>query len=486
MSLKRNTLYNLLGSILPMFIGMVTVPIYLRTIGDARYGVLALVWLFLGYFGLFDPGISRAATYHIARLHKPEQTKERESVFWTALLVNLGFGLVGGIAVYLAARPVFMTTFKMPENMRAEVMASLPWLASSVPISIVTGMIGGAVQARERFASYNIVGVVGAILSQIVPLAVAKFHGPNLEWLIAAVLITRIVSAAPYCFTLWTAMPLFKGGGYDRRLVKPLFSYGGWITVTNLLNPILTTADRMLVGSVLNAQAVAFYSVPFNLVSRASVIPGSLQTSLFPRLSQASTPEESGKLAYSAVAALAAVMTPICVIGIASMPIFMRLWVGSSFADHSWGVGVVLLIGIWLNALGYIPYGQLQAMEKPDVVAKFHAIELVPFLGVLWLGLHFFGLIGAAWAWTFRMAIDSALLFAVGSKINGWTRVLTGLGLVLLAAVFPPQKILSVRTLIELAIIAVSIVWSLRISPAVGKLLRLKFGSKGPSQEVVA
>src|ERR1700761_5029026 len=108
MGVKRDTAYNLLGSVVPMAVGVVTVPVYLRAIGDARYGVLALVWLFLGYFGLFDPGISRAASYHIARLHSDEQTKERESVFWTALLVNMGFGLAGGIAVYLAAHPVFM------------------------------------------------------------------------------------------------------------------------------------------------------------------------------------------------------------------------------------------------------------------------------------------------------------------------------------------------------------------------------------------
>src|ERR1700689_2457584 len=116
MNIKRHSIYNLAGSVGPMLVSMLTVPAYLHIIGNARYGVLALVWLFLGYFGLFDPGITRAATFHIARLHRADQNLERESVFWTALVVNTAFGVVGGVAVYFAARPLFMNAFKIPES----------------------------------------------------------------------------------------------------------------------------------------------------------------------------------------------------------------------------------------------------------------------------------------------------------------------------------------------------------------------------------
>jgi len=90
MGAKRHTANNLFGSVLPMTMSVITVPLYLRVIGDAQYGVLALVWLFLGYFGVFDPGITRAALFHSARLRDRTQEKKRESVFWTALAVDVG------------------------------------------------------------------------------------------------------------------------------------------------------------------------------------------------------------------------------------------------------------------------------------------------------------------------------------------------------------------------------------------------------------
>lgn len=471
MSVKRDTVYNLGGSIAPMFVSLLTVPVYLHLIGNARYGVLAIVWLFLGYFGMFDPGITRAAAYHIARLHSPEQSRERESVFWTALLINSAFGIVGGIVLYFAARPIFMSFFKMPASMKAEVMTSLPWLAASIPVSIVAGVLGGALQAREWFGFSNSVNVGNAVVTQLAPLAVAYWHGPELTWLIPTVLVARTVGAIPMGIALVRALPLGIGGHYDPSRMKDLFTYGGWITITNLMTPVLSTMDRMLIGSLLSAEAVAFYTVPFNLVSRASILPGALASSLFPKLSRGST-EDSSRLASDSVAALAAVMTPVIVLGIAVLPVFMRHWVGHSFAEHAAPVGIIVLIGIWVNGLAYIPYSHLQATGRPDIVAKFHALELAPFIGLLWVGLHYFGLVGAAWAWTFRVAFDAGLLFIAGGRIPRWPRLIPGGLIVLMAAFVSPASILSARSVFELLLLTVSLLWSWNLSPPLRSAIR--------------
>ena len=476
LSILRHTSYNLLGSVLPMVVGIVTVPIYLHLIGDARYGVLAIVWLFLGYFGLFDPGITRAALFHIARLNAKEHSRERESVFWTALVVNLGFGLVGGAVLYLAARPLFMTTFKMPVSMRGEVMTSLPWLAASIPLSVVTAILGGALQARDRFGVYNAIYVFNAFLTQLVPLAVAYWHGPDLAWLIPAVILTRVAGTIPSMLALIGILPLGTGGGFDRTKLKPLFSYGGWVVITNLLSPILDSMDRMLIGSVVSAEAVAFYTVPSTLVSRFSVLPGSLVSSLFPRLSRGNQ-EDSSRLAGEAVTTLSAVMTPVVIAGLGGIALFMQVWVGKAFAQHSIPVAVALLVGIWVNSLAYVPAAHLNAINRPDLPAKFHAYELVPFLLVLWFGVHFFGLRGAAWAWTLRVTIDAVLLFVVAGQTPGWTRVLPGGALVLLATLFTPRTILSPGMAAELILLALGLLWSWHVSPVLQSLVRTQLRS---------
>ena len=64
--LARNVVWNLLGTGAPLLVAIVAIPLLIQGLGTARFGVLTLAWLVVGYFSLFDLGLGRALTKLVA------------------------------------------------------------------------------------------------------------------------------------------------------------------------------------------------------------------------------------------------------------------------------------------------------------------------------------------------------------------------------------------------------------------------------------
>ena len=310
MSIRRNTIYNLFGSIIPLVISLVTIPIYIGLIGEERYGVLAIVWLLLGYFGLFDLGLGRATAQQIAALRNAS-AELRAQIFWTALTLNIGLGIVGGLLIWPSAAYFFETVFKVEELLQPEIQNAVPWLALAVPMAIVTGTLSGALQGRERFFELNLISVSGTVLFQLLPLAVANFLSTDLAILLPAVIFARLLTMLALFERCQHHITRCYNPSFQRAQAGKLLRFGGWVTVTSFVGPMMVILDRFIIGALMGAKAVTYYTVPFQLAERTRMIPGALTTALFPRFS-ASSPEEEKVLADEAMKVLVIRSTETC------------------------------------------------------------------------------------------------------------------------------------------------------------------------------
>jgi O-antigen/teichoic acid export membrane protein len=118
------------------------------------------------------------------------------------------------------------------------------------------------------------------------------------------------------------------------------------------------------------------------------------------------------------VLALAGILTPIVVVAILGTGPFFRLWIGAAAAARCTHAGELMLVGVWINGLSWVPHALLQARGRPDLTAKFHVFELMPFVGLLWVGIHFGGVPGAAAIWCGRVTADAALLFTAARMVR--------------------------------------------------------------------
>lgn len=413
-SLKVNTLYNLAGSVVPIVVSLVTVPLFLHLIGVEKYGVLAIVWLFLGYFGIFDLGIGMASANLFAKL---DDMEDINSVFWTAIWLNTFLGLVGGAILYLLGNVAFEYWFKMSSPMHDSVISTLPWMALTVPVITVSGVFSGYLDGRQKFLLLNSLGVVGTFFLQVVPLFVAYVYGANLDWIIPGAIIARIVfGAIPMGIISVFAIGIFNPVLPKKCWIKMLLGYGTWTTISGMITPLTSSLDKFMLGSILGPAAVTFFAIPERLARQGAIIPGAVTRALFPRLSGAEE-NDAHATTTNAFNLLLYVQTPmICGIILVLQP-FLGLWVGWTITDKAGPVGLIIAATVWIVGLNYLPSMLLQARGRPDIAAKLRLMEIIPYVIVLWLSIHYFHLIGGGLALLFVNVLDMALLFW-GAKLT--------------------------------------------------------------------
>ena len=409
MSIAKNTAYGIGGAIIPLIVAIGTVPLYLHLVGNERYGALTIAWLFLGYFGLFDFGLGRATTQRIAALtHASRQ--ERSDVFWTAVVVNLGLGVVGAVVLYFAANYFFEEVFKVSDALRSEVVTSVPILALSVPVATLTGVVSGALVGRERFLAVSTANLVGNLLYMIFPLIVAYLVSPYLPLLIGAALLARVVALTLFFRGTWVHVIRGCAARFDRGQWRALTAFGGWVGLSAVVGPVMLMSDRFIIGSTLGALAVTIYSVPFQLASRFAIFPVSFANVMFPRLSAELDPVRARAMSVTATQSTGLIFLPPVIGAICVMRPFLQTWLGAMLDPQAVLIGQIALVGFWMNGIATVPFAMIQARGNSRYTALVHMAELLPYLAVLFALGSLFGLAGICAAFGIRCAADLLIL----------------------------------------------------------------------------
>src|SRR5258708_13438622 len=131
--LAQNTFWNLAGSCFPIVGAVVCLPLLKRGLGTDRLGIISLAWTVIGYFGLFDLGLSRALTQVVAERLGQKRLDEIPSLICTSLYLMTGLGAVGA-GVILLGSPWFLEhLLKSPPQLYREALVSFYWLGVPIP-----------------------------------------------------------------------------------------------------------------------------------------------------------------------------------------------------------------------------------------------------------------------------------------------------------------------------------------------------------------
>ena len=418
--IHANAAWNLAGLAAPLLVAVAAVPRLVSALGPDAFGLLTLAWSCIGYFSLLDLGLGRALAQLTAADLAGGGGREIPARFWTSLYLMV---IVGGLgAVVLALLSGWMTNhfFHLPAALQTDGRQSLCLIAVSIPVVTASAGVRGFLEAHQRFATVSAVRIGMGLLTFGAPLALLPYS-VRVTTFVAALVLTRVLGLAVYFALAVSTMPaLWHSRSLDLAKAGGLLRLGGWMTVSNVVSPLMTYLDRFLIGAILSVGAVAYYVTPFEMATKLLLIPSALAGVLFPAFSGALAGDRAsaGALYRRSLAVVVFILLPLSLALAAFGKFGLKLWLGPVFANNTCHVLPILSMGVFVNGLAGIPFALIQAAARPDITAKLHLAEAPVFLAACWYLTQRFGIDGAAVAWAGRATFDAVALLLLARRWN--------------------------------------------------------------------
>ena len=390
-------------------------PFFLHLLGTEQYGRWMLLLTFGGFGGLVGLGMGTAAIKEVSAFRGRGDLNGAANAVRNCLAVTLASSLALSalfLIIGLLAAPNLLTRMGEPAQVRVIVVAACMLLALEQIDTVFTGAIRGL----ERFDISARIEATAKLILVGSSLAAAWWTRDlcTVLWTTITITVLRALAKCAIATKLLHTGALWPRWQSDH--IARVFAFGKWTWAQSIGAAMFATADRLIVGSLMGADALARYSVCLQLAQQVHTVPAAAAQVLFPMISRRNAqrrevlPLVKRAMLWSILLA-ALLALPM----VAFRHAILTIWVGSAIADQSSGVLGLLAIGFALLAINNVPHFVLLGFDDARLVAW---CNIGAGIFALLIGLWFIplvGLIGAAWA---RLGYAAAICLLIVPMIN--------------------------------------------------------------------
>ncbi|UKK90265.1 flippase [Citrobacter portucalensis] len=413
MAIIKNSFLNLTGILVPTIFSIPAIGYMARELGTELFGVYTIALALVGYSSIFDVGLTRALVREVSINRDNENLLDK--VFSTATIVVFCISVIGSLVIYLNVGHI-VDWLNVSRVHQDEICSAIKVLSFTIPLFLLNQIWLALPEGKENFKFLNIQRILSSIFTAVIPVLFIMLNS-NLLAAMQGLALGRILSLI-ICY-LSLRNDINRAGIYfDKKSLVKLVSFGGWLTVSNIISPVMVYFDRFIVSNIMGAKNVAFYAAPAEAVMRLSMLPGALARAIFPRLSRAKSISNYNSDLRLSIIIISMALLPLVIFIFSMSKWLMITWMGNEYGGVASYILKILIVGYFFNSLAQIPFTSIQALGKAKITAIIHVFEVLPYLLLLYFCVVNYGIIGAAVAWTIRVTIDCFLLFIINYVIS--------------------------------------------------------------------
>lgn len=392
-SLAADTAWNGGAQVVPQIISLATVPILLSHLGVDGYGVWALTNTLIIFAVSLDGGMSSSAQRFFALYLSRGDAKHASRLTTTLTAAAIGFAALLYV-IGPALAQFILAIVRIPESIQPAAIVMFRNLGILVLLMLLSNILGGYLQAAQRFRAI----AISAVTANLTFLAGLLYAGDRLTILRVFILslmqigVLNVMLAINARHFLRTTVSKFL----PKQEVTEFYSYAWRTQITNASALAILQTDSIFVAILLPIDQLGYLAIGGQVATAVRSIPMFALAPLLSRLTRTfggAGMKGVTKLAnlqngrwVSAIAIYATVAVP-------AVAFAVRAWAGPyQLAELA---AAVLTFGNCFNLLPGVASSYCRAIGRPGIEARYSLVLVVGNMALSWPCTYFWGLPGA-------------------------------------------------------------------------------------------
>jgi O-antigen/teichoic acid export membrane protein len=359
-SVRLNLSSNLVSKVLIAAIGLACVPVYIRVLGVAGYGVIG-IWITLETMAnILDLGLSPTMTRELAataRLAEEAQNvrdlvRTMEVIYWT-------IGLFIGVAIVLGAPLIAAHWLQSSQLSAVELRSSVQFIGVLILFRWPTSFYSSGLIGLERQVLLSWMGFLVALLRSLGAVLVLVFVSPTLVAFLTWQIAINIANTATVEASLWWSLPKGHAPRVRPKLLTRVWKFAGGVTANTLVSMLLTDLDKLVVSGLVSLENFGYYMLASRVAGVSYIAAGSVYAAVYPALVRLVAEHNEVQLAalyHRAAQVLSLLVFPAAITGALFAKPLIFAWTGNQvIADSTALIASLSLMGTAFQCILFLP-----------------------------------------------------------------------------------------------------------------------------------
>lgn len=382
---KKNLIANFASSLILGLTAFIFIPVYLKEIGVAGFGLVGFQTTLVASLSLFDLGFGSAIIREVAKISDQKNFAEklRDFIFSFELFYWIG-SLFLAFAVYVTA-PYMSSNWLSSESLDTKTIEmSIRLMAVALffqfPISLYTGCLIGL----EKQIGFNLINIVFSVMRYGGAALVAVLYKGDLFAFFSWQIIVVFVNVLVMKLFLWNQIKGHTRPQFNKLYLKSVWKFAAAMGVVNLLGLLLNQADKVIVSKLLNLEQLGYYTIAWTVAGLITKISTPVFNAIYPKLTKIYTSQDQQALEefyQKSTQSMAVFVIPAATFIIVFSKPLLMMWLGKpDLVDQVQHPILLLVSAALMGGVFLMPYSLSLAAGKTKTVLIINFVSLFLFI----------------------------------------------------------------------------------------------------------